>query len=208
MATSASLRTTRDITIGILVAQAGVLLILFGADPARLPHYLGFRPGGLGTPAAWGLAALLVSLYVAGARSLPPVAHHLLRFDGLKLLAVAAALLAGITEEVIFRKLVMDALAAQGAGALAQIAASALGFGLVHLVWGLRNWRAAVNAVLSTTLLGAGLAIVYLLAGRSLAPCVVAHGLVSALIEPGLVRAAVEDRIGVWGERRVGPDPT
>jgi membrane protease YdiL (CAAX protease family) len=59
-------------------------------------------------------------------------------------------------------------------------------------VWGLfgRSVRAARGATIATGALGAALAIVYLVAGRSLAPCIVTHFVINALIEPGLVLAA------------------
>ena len=45
---------------------------------------------------------------------------------------------------------------------------------------------AASGAILATTILGLGHAVVYLLGERSLAPFVISHFLVTALIEPGL----------------------
>jgi membrane protease YdiL (CAAX protease family) len=69
---------------------------------------------------------------------------------------------------------------------------SGAAFGLAHSIWGLigRSYRAATAAMLATTALGVGLAVVYLLAARSLAPCVVAHSLIDLLIEPCLMLAA------------------
>jgi hypothetical protein len=60
-------------------------------------------------------------------------------------------------------------------------------------VWGLfgRSIGAAWGAMVSTTVLGAALAVVYVVSARSLAPCIVSHFLVTGLIEPGLVLAAV-----------------
>jgi hypothetical protein len=49
--------------------------------------------------------------------------------------------------------------------------------------------------VVATTLLGLGLAVVYLLGGRNLAPCIASHFLVTALIEPGLLIAAFSGRM-------------
>lgn len=92
----------------------------------------------------------------------------------------------------------MDHLHAQGYGAIAQIAASGLAFGLVHLMWSLKNIAAGINAVLSTAILGCALRIVYILSDRSLAPCITAHFVITALIEPGLILAAVKDKLGYW----------
>jgi len=82
-----------------------------------------------------------------------------------------------------------------------QIIASALCFGAAHLMWGLRNIAAGVNAVLATALLGLALAVVYWLSGRSLAPCVAAHFVISALIEPGLLIAANGNKLSYFGEK-------
>lgn len=194
----ASIRQTRTITLWVLAVQAGILCILFFPAPEKVPAYLGFASGQSGSAVAWLLAALTVVPYVWSAAGIGPVKDYMFRADSLKLVAVLAALCAGIVEEVIFRRLVMDLLADGGYGSVIQIVASALSFGLAHAVWGFKSWRAAVNAILSTTILGAALAIVYIVGDRSLAPCVVAHVLISALIEPGLMHAAVQDKIGVW----------
>lgn len=189
---------TERILLALVVFQAAVLARLCSGHPARAPQYLGFAPGMPGTALAWGLASVVVIAYVWAAASLPDVRRYLLRPDRLKLIAVVAGLMAGVLEEVVFRKLVMDALHARGFGTAVQVAASALTFGAVHLVWGIRHLAAGINAALSTALLGAALALVYIAGDRSLAPCVVAHGLISALIEPGLMLAAVSDRLGWW----------
>jgi hypothetical protein len=52
--------------------------------------------------------------------------------------------------------------------------------------------RAGVGAVTATSLLGAALAGVYVIAGRSVAPCVFAHFLLDLFVEPGLILAAVQ----------------
>jgi len=105
---------------------------------------------------------------------------------------MAVAVAAGILEEAVFRKTIMDAAMHHGLDAPAQVALSALAFGLAHGVWGLfgRSVRAAIGATVATALLGAALAVVYLIAGRSLAPCIAAHFAINLAIEPGLVLAA------------------
>jgi membrane protease YdiL (CAAX protease family) len=193
---------TQRILVALLVIQAAILALMFSGNPSRVPEYLGFSADGQGTGLAWTLAAITTFAYVWSASSLSDVKHHLFRPDRLKLFAVAAAVMAGIIEEVIFRKLVMDALQARGFGSLVQIAASALSFGVVHLVWGVKSLAAGINAALSTTILGAALAVVYIVGERSLAPSVVAHVLISGLIEPGLMLAAVSGRIGLWRESK------
>lgn len=125
----------------------------------------------------------------------------MLSWSTLKLLAVVAAAVAGVLEEVVFRKWVMDFLNSKGYGSVVQVLAAGVSFGLAHLVWGAKSLAAGVIAVLSTSALGIGLGIVYLLGDRNLAPCIAAHFLVTALMEPGLIHAAVTDKLGYLHER-------
>jgi hypothetical protein len=73
-----------------------------------------------------------------------------------------------------------------------QIAISALAFGAVHAIWGVAggNLRAALSTMLVTGALGAALAVVYIVGGRSVAPCVAAHMATNLLLEPWLIIAA------------------
>ena len=196
------LARTERILLALSVIQASILAIMFSGNPSRIPEYLGFAAGMHGTWLAWALAAVTTVAYVWSASSLSDVKYYLFRPDRLKLIAVLVAVMAGIIEEVVFRKLVMDALQARGFGSAVQVAASALSFGIGHLVWGVKSLAAGINAVLWTTILGAALAVVYIVGERSLAPCVVAHCLITGLIEPGLILAAVSGRIGIWRERK------
>ncbi len=193
-------RAARALLI-IAIVQFAVFAVLFAGNFPAAPRYLGFKDLGAVSPTAWGAATAVAILYVAWAATLLPVRYYLFRLDLLKALAVFAALLAGVVEEVVFRRLVMDWLFERGYGIAPQIIASAVGFGAVHLFWGVRRLAAGINAFLSTTILGAALACVYLLSDRSLAPVVIAHCIISGLIEPGLVIAAAEDRLGAWRER-------
>lgn len=77
-----------------------------------------------------------------------------------------------------------------------QVTLSGLAFGIIHLLEGIKNKKAGVNAFISTSLLSFALAIVYLVSERSLAPFIVAHFMITALIEPGLLVAAKNDKIG------------
>jgi membrane protease YdiL (CAAX protease family) len=108
--------------------------------------------------------------------------------------------MAGILEEVIFRKWLMDYFQKHAIGPIVQVLGSGLAFGLAHGVWGLlgRSLRAAASATVATGLLGAGLGVVYIVSGRSLAPCIATHFLINALIEPGLVLAAMSGQMGKW----------
>jgi membrane protease YdiL (CAAX protease family) len=159
----------------------------------RFFRYLGFIPHIGGTALGWLLALIVTALYVALAARLPSVRQNLFRASWLKLLGLAVAISAGILEEVMFRRWIMNYLQDRhNAGIIVQIIASGLCFGLLHGVWGLmgKSIRAAVGATIATGLLGILLAIVFVASGRNLAPCIVAHFLINALAEPGLVLAA------------------
>jgi membrane protease YdiL (CAAX protease family) len=189
------------ILLFILFGQGIFVAITLFDKPAAFIAYLGFAPGAAGSWLAWMLAFVITALYVWSARSISDVREHMFRPSALKVVAVVTALVAGILEEVIFRRWVMDYLDRAGYGGVVQVIASCLSFGLVHLLWGVRNLAAGVNAAISTGLLGIGLAIAYIVGGRSLAPCIVAHVVISALIEPGLMLAAVSNKLGYWRER-------
>ena len=185
----------------MLLFQGSFVLWTAIADPTSLVRLLGFAGGPSGTVAAWVLAAAVAAVYVWGAASISVVRQHMFKANRLKLLTIAAAVVAGILEEVVFRKWVMDFLQSRGYAPAVQVLASGLSFGLAHFVWGFKRVSAGINAALSTGALGLGLGIVYLVGGRSLAPCVVAHFVITALIEPGLILAAVTDKLSYLRER-------
>ncbi|MEM6485823.1 MAG: CPBP family intramembrane glutamic endopeptidase [Pseudomonadota bacterium] len=190
------------LVLTLIIGTMGAFVVVNGiSNFSGFIEYMGFRGARTGTALSWALALLTVALYCYSAASIADVRNHMFRLDGLKAVAIVAAVCAGIVEEVVFRKWVMDYLESQGFSILSQLAASALSFGVFHLLWGLRNHRAGVNAALSTALLGLALAIVYWLGDRSLAPCIVAHFCVTALIQPGMLIAAQNDRLGYWRAR-------
>jgi membrane protease YdiL (CAAX protease family) len=191
---------TRNILIFIVFTQGAFVLWSFLSNPAGFFKLLGFAEGLSGSAVAWLLAAAVATAYVGSAATISFVRVHLIRWSTLKALSIAAALAAGILEEVIFRKWLMDFLNNAPFGFIVQILASGFAFGLAHIIWGAKNFRAGINAVLSTSVLGAALAVVYLIGNRSLAPCVVAHFIITALIEPGLILAAMNDKLGYLRE--------
>ncbi|MFT4683911.1 MAG: membrane protease YdiL (CAAX protease family), partial [Flavobacteriales bacterium] len=172
----------------------------FFSDPTGFISYLGFtnNNNNSGTTLSWALALLTVILYCCSAAKIPDVKYYMFRIDGLKVVAILAAVFAGIMEEVIYRKWIMDYLNAQEFSFILQVIISGLAFGIIHLLWGIKNIKAGVNAFISTSILGFALAIVYLVSERSLAPCIVAHFIITALIEPGLLIAAKNDKLGYW----------
>lgn len=181
------------ILAGILTVEGAWVVLNLLHNPAGFLRFLGFAPGQLGAPFGWLLAMLITGVFVYHGARLPSVRANLIRPSRLKLLALPMALAAGVLEEAVFRKLLMDYLAAVDWVPAMQVLASGLAFGAVHGIWGLfgRSGRAALGATLVTGLLGAGLALAYLAAGRSVAACVAAHYLIDALMEPGLVLAAL-----------------
>jgi hypothetical protein len=186
------------ILMGILAIEGAWVVLNLLHNPAGFMRFLGLAPGRLGKPLGWLLAALVTGTFVYYGAKLPSVRADLIRPSRLKLLALPMALAAGILEEAVFRRLLMDYLQTVGLGAVLQILGSAFAFGAAHGIWGLfgRSWRAALGATLATGILGAALAIVYVAAGRSVAACVIAHFLIDAFLEPGLVLAALRGEMG------------
>ena len=186
------------ILVGIAVTEGAWVLVNAVTNPSAFTVYLGFSTGRLGAPLGWVFAAVVTALFAAFASRLPSVRNTMFVFSGLKLIALVVAVAAGILEEVVFRKMLMNWIASLGYGDLPQVLASGVAFGAVHGVWGLfgRSLRAAAGATVATGALGAGLAIVYIAAGRSVAPCIAAHFFINALVEPGLVLAATRGEMG------------
>jgi hypothetical protein len=189
---SKPVRLSAWILIAVTIAEGSWVVINFLPHPARFLAYLGFASGRSGNFWAWPLAAAVAVLFVAASCRLPAVRENLFRPSALKVLAVLLAIVAGILEEVCFRKWVMDYAERQGADLIVQILASGMAFGFAHGVWGLlgRSARVALSATVATFVMGSALAVVYIASGRSLAPCIAAHVLITGLIEPGLVLAA------------------
>lgn len=186
------------ILLMIIGAWGTFVMVNLLSNPTGFISYLGFTKGHSGTTLGWVLALMTAVLYSYSASQISEVKYHMFRIDALKLLSIVAAVFAGITEEVIYRKWVMDFLDAREYSIVIQILASGLAFGVVHLIWGIKHIKAGINAFLSTFLLGAALAIVYTVSERSLAPCIVAHIVVTALIEPGMLIAAKQNKLDYW----------
>ncbi len=185
------------LTIIGMIEGAWVGLNVF-VNPGRFLRFTGFRDVPTAGLFGWILAFSCAAVFVGYAVKFPSVRHNMLRPSLLKLLAVLVAIAAGLCEESIFRKALMDALQRRGYAVIAQVLISGLMFGLVHGIWGLfrKDLRAAAGASCATGILGLILAVVYLVSHRVLAPCVVAHFLINLLVEPGLVLAAVRGEIG------------
>src|SRR5581483_10628433 len=109
---------------------------LAGREPAFIAG-LGFSAGPRGSLWAWFAAVLMAFGYVFFCiQRIPEVAGHWHTLSWLKALSVIAAIAAGIVEEGIFRRLIMDGVARIGGSTLIQIAVSAVAFGIAHGTWG------------------------------------------------------------------------
>lgn len=147
------------------------------------------RTLGLGKRTNWRglvLALLVAGVYCAITALNPAVGSHLTQFIPLKLLAVVAALVAGLVEETIFRGYVMTTLAASRRGPVAQVVVSGVCFAIAHFYAFVSPVTLLVTFGM-TFALGVGLAVAYLLGGRSLTPAIIGHALVDLVIEPWLL---------------------
>jgi uncharacterized protein len=191
--------------IGVIVTEGAAIFLSFRANGfAGLAHFTLAVPGNAIT---WSLAGFVALLYIAyAAMGSRVIRENLLRpsrwhpYRGVVIAAVPMALISGFFEEAFFRKILMDMVAHHGGAVAAQIAVSALAFGAVHAVWGIAGGsiRGAIAAMLTTSALGAALAFVYIVGGRSIAPCIAAHTIINLLIEPWLIITAAT---GAWTRR-------
>lgn len=170
-------------TIGELAAF-GVLVWLLHRRGSKL------RDLGWGQPTRWGAIALGIGIALVystfTALTNPHVGLHLLEFSWLKLLAIGAAVVAGLVEETIFRGYVMTTLGRMGYGLVVQVMLSGLFFALVHFY----AFAAPLSVLLVqglTFVLGVALAITYVIGKRSLTPVITSHALIDVIIEPWLL---------------------
>jgi hypothetical protein len=178
-------RRGAGLLLGITVLE-GACVLLFPAV-FLAPLRQSWAAAGAGGWLSALVVALAYCLYSIRRLQLRP---YLTLLSWFKLLGPLMAVPTSILEEVFFRMQVMDALAHHGYGLAAQVSISALVFGAVHAVWAFRGGvPALIGAVGATSVLGALLAVVYLLSQRVVWPCVAAHFLVNAVCEPWLVYA-------------------
>jgi hypothetical protein len=167
--------------------------------PIPLFQNLGFGRGTIAPPLAWILAAITAIAYVLYTmKAIPLVFAKQREISLFKLLGILSALVGGIVEEVFFRRWTMDMFMKGGFNPILQVIISGVAFGLVHASWTLlakRDFKATLPAILSTSILGILLAIIYLAGGRNLGPCIFAHVLINIVIEPWLMWSAVS---GKW----------
>jgi len=131
-------------------------------------------------------------------KAIPFVASMQREISPFKLLGILSAVVGGIVEEVFFRRWIMDMFMSGGFAPILQVIISGIAFGLAHTSWTLlakRDFKVTLPAILSTSVLGILLAIIYLAGGRNLGPCIFAHVLINIVVEPWLMLSAVS---GKW----------
>ncbi len=167
--------------------------------PIPLFQNLGFERESIAPPLAWILATITAVAYVLYTmRAIPFVASMQREISLFKLLGILSAVVGGIVEEVFFRRWIMDMLMSGGFAPILQVIISGIAFGLAHTSWMLlakRDFKVTLPAIISTSILGIFLAIIYLAGGRNLGPCIFAHVLINIVIEPWLMLSAVS---GTW----------
>jgi membrane protease YdiL (CAAX protease family) len=167
--------------------------------PIPLFQNLGFERESIAPPLAWVLATITAIAYVLHTmKSIPLVLAKQKEISLFKLLGIVSAVVGGIVEEVFFRRWIMDMLMSGGFNPILQVIISGIAFGLVHISWTLlakRDFKATLPAIISTSILGIFLAVIYLAGGRNLGPCIFAHVLINIVIEPWLMLSAVS---GKW----------
>lgn len=165
--------------------------------PIPLFQNLGFARESIAHPLAWILATIAAIIYVLYTmKVIPKVFVRQKEISWFKLLGILSAL-AAIVEEVFFRRWTMDLLLSRGVAPILQVLISGIVFGLAHYIWILArgDFKFAIPAILSTSVLGTLLAIIYLVGGRNLGPCIFAHAMINLILEPWLMLSSVS---GKW----------
>ena len=188
-----------------LVMFSPLAMVLVGY---RIPMFqnLGFERNSIASPIAWILAIIVGIVYVFYTmKAIPFVASMQREISLFKLLGILSAVVGGIVEEVFFRRWIMDNFMSGGFNPILQVVISGVAFGLAHTSWTLlekREFNVTLPAIISTSILGFSLAIIYLAGGRNLGPCIFAHVLINIVIEPWLMLSAVS---GKWRSLKVSP---
>ena len=167
--------------------------------PIPLFQNLGFESEAMAPLLPWILATITVVIYVTYTmKAIPLVLSQRKEISLFKLLGIGSAVVGGIVEEAFFRRWIMDLCMSGSFPPILQIILSGILFGLTHTSWALltkRGIRVMLPAILSTSILGIFLAIIYLVGGRNLGPCIFAHVLINLIIEPWLMLSAIS---GQW----------
>ena len=191
------LKTTLILGASSLIMFSPLAMVLVGL---KIPLFenLGFERNSIAPPMAWILAAITAIAYVIYTmKAIPFIAGMQREISPFKLLGIFTAVVGGIVEEVFFRRLGMDILLSRGFASVPQVLISGIAFGLAHSGWALftkRGLKFSLTAIISTTVLGVLLAVIYLAGGRNLGPCISAHVMINIVIEPWLMLSAVSGK--------------
>jgi hypothetical protein len=179
-----------------LIMFSPLAMVLVGYQIPMFQN-LGFERNSLASPLSWALATIVGTVYVIYTMiAIPFVASMQREISLFKLLGILSAVVGGIVEEVFFRRWVMDMLMSGGFAFIIQVVISGVTFGLAHTSWILakHDFKFTLPAILSTSVLGIFLAIIYLVGGRNLGPCIFAHTMINVVIEPWLMLSAVSGK--------------
>jgi hypothetical protein len=191
-------KTTLILGVSSFIMFSPLAMVLVGLK-ILLFENLGFARNSIASPIAWILAAVVGIAYIVYTmRAIPFIASMQREISLFKLLGIFAAVVGGIVEEVFFRRWLMDMLMSRGFESITQVMISGIAFGLAHSSWTLfakRDLKFSLPAIISTSILGVLLAIIYLAGGRNLGPCIFAHVLINIVIEPWLMLSAVSGKL-------------
>jgi membrane protease YdiL (CAAX protease family) len=192
-------KKSRRITSIILI---GMSIIMFSpiiqniAVGFKNPFFynMGFDHNSVAPFYIWIISLIITIGYLAYTfRAIPLVFKKQREISVFKIIGLCSGLIAGIIEELLFRRWLMDFTMNNGIGIILQITISGVSFGIFHAAWSLPggNIKFGLKASLSTTVLGLSLATLYIIGQRNIGPCIVSHCIISMTIEPWLLLAAV-----------------
>lgn len=177
------------------IALSGSILLWYFGNPQQfIEHRIGINTEAFNNPIVWILTILIAIGYIIyTAKAVPFVRDQLFTFSWLKVIGIWAAFVSSIVEEILFRQVLMDWLKSLDYSIIIQVLASAIIFGIAHGAWiFLRGeLKIAIPVIISTTILGGLLAILYIIADRNILAPIVAHILINLFIEPWLILSAV-----------------
>lgn len=195
-------KITAIILVGISSFLTFWLVFWYLGNPQQFIEYrLGINPEAFNHPIVWILTFIIAIGYIIyTAKVVPFVSEHFFTISWLKVIGIWVALVSSIVEEIFFRQILMDWLMTLDYSITIQVLASAVTFGLAHGAWILLRgeFKIALPVILSTTVLGGLLAILYILADRNIFAPIVAHVFINLFIEPWLILSGIT---GKWKDR-------
>lgn len=159
-----------------------------------IEHRLGITSKAFDNIYLWIVALAIAIGYIVYTLHIIPFVHkHLLTFSPLKLIGIWTALTLSPMEEIVFRQILMDYLSELNFTPLSQIIISAFVFGIAHSLWFFlnRDIKMTLLVILTTTILGATLATLYIIGERNILAPIVTHIIINLAIEPWLIFAAI-----------------